>query len=410
MHRPIFGEMIQVRFVVVTPDAPADQPKQIYCSMSIDGWPEQGRALQRIAPNVYSASGPLRAGSWVEYKFTRTPSWETVEKGDDNREIANRGLTVRSDLREQLVVHRVVRWADRPRLANTSVEFNQPGEARGALVRVSTLTGDIRTHHLVHSPELQNARTVMVYLPPGYDDALDERYPVLYVHDGNNVFDAKTSATGVEWGLDETAQYLITRGRIDKLIIVGVFNTPQRTREYGPFEDREYGGGFADAYLEFIAATLKPFIDRTYRTRPGREHTGLAGSSLGGLVSLYGLFRRPDVFGFAGVVSPALWWAKRRILTFVRDAPTPRPIRLWLDMGTEEGEAAGPLVEYRKGPADCRRLVRILTDKGYDTDDEVHYEEVAGGRHHEFDWAARVDRMLLYLFGVEAAHGVEAGA
>jgi predicted alpha/beta superfamily hydrolase len=275
---------------------------------------------------------------------------------------------------------------------------------------VSTLTGDIRTHHLFHSPELQNARTIMVYLPPGYDDALDERYPVLYMHDGNNIFDAKTSATGVEWGLDETAERLITQGRIARVIIVGIFNTPQRTKEYAPFKDREFGGGLGDAYLEFIVATLKPHIDKTYRTLPAREHTGLAGSSLGGLVSLYGLFKRPEVFGFAGVVSPALWWAKRKILKFVQDAPTPRPIRLWLDMGTEEGEAAGPLVEYKKGPTDCRRLLKTLVHKGYEEGRDVHYEEVEGGRHHELDWAARVDRMLVYLFGVEVGREVEVGA
>ena len=400
MHRLVFGEMTQVRFVVVTPDAPSDQPEQIYCSMSVDGWPERGRALQRVAPNVYVASGPLRAGSWVEYKFLRQPSWETVEKGDTNREIANRRLTTTCDVREQVVLHRVIRWADRPRLANTSVEFNEPG-AESPLSRISTLTGDIRTLHRFHSPALQNARTIMVYLPPGYDDTPDERYPVLYMHDGNNIFDVRTSATGVEWGVDETAQRLISQGRIDKVIIVGIFSTPQRTREYAPFKDAEFGGGLGDAYLEFMVAALKPHIDQSYRTLPGREHTGLAGSSLGGLISLYGLFKRPDVFGFAGAVSPALWWAKRKIFSFVRNAPAPQPIRLWLDMGTEEGETAGPLAEYKNGVADCRRLIKILTDKGYDPEQDLHYEEVEGGRHHELDWAARVDRMLLYFFGVE---------
>jgi predicted alpha/beta superfamily hydrolase len=407
MHRPIFGEMTQVRFVVITPDAREDQPEEVYCSLSIDGWPERGRALQRIAPNVYAASGPLRAGSWVEYKFLREPSWETVEKGDNNQEIVNRHLTIKSDVREQVVLHRVVRWADRPRLANTSVEFNEPG-AGSPLVRVSTLTGDIRTHHLFHSPQLQNARTIMVYLPPGYNDALEERYPVLYMQDGNNIFDAKTSATGVEWGVDETAQRLIVQGRIRKVIVVGIFNTPQRTREYAPFEDPKYGGGFGDAYLEFVGATLKPFIDKTYRTLPGREQTGIAGSSLGGLLSLYALFKRPEVFGFGGAVSPALWWAKRKIFSFVRSVRRPPPIKLWLDIGTAEGEPAGPLVEYQKGVRDCRQLLKLLRGKGYEQEQDVHYEEVEGGRHHELDWAARVDRMLLYFFGAEVADQTKA--
>jgi len=402
MHRPIFGEMTQLRFVVVTPDASDAQPPEIFCSMAIDGWPEKGRALKRIAANVYTAAGPVRAGLWLEYKFLREPSWATVEKGADNEELPNRGLWVKSEVSEQVVLHCVARWADRPRLANTSVEFSEPGEA-GPLVRASTLTGDIRAHHLFHSPQLKNARTILVYLPPGYDDPPEERYPVLYMHDGNNVFDAKTSTTGVEWGVDETAQRLITQGRIRKVIIVGIHSTPQRTKEYAPFRDAAYGGGFGDAYLRFIVETLKPFIDKTYRTLPEREHTGVAGSSLGGLISLYALFQHPGVFGFAGVVSPALWWAKRRVFSFVRAAGTPQPVKLWLDIGTDEGEAAGPLVEFNKGVHDCRRLVKVLAAKGYEDETDLHYEEVEGGRHHEMDWAARVDRMLLYFFGLEAA-------
>lgn len=401
MHRPVFGEDTNVRFVVITPDAGDDQPEQIFCSMSIDGWTEKGRALDRIAPNVYAAAGPLRAGVWIEYKFLRETSWATVEKDAANEEIGNRRLKIKSDVREQVVLHRVTRWADRPRLANVSVEFNHPGDG-GPLVRVSTLSGDIRTHHRFHCPQLMNERTIMVYLPPGYDDEPDERYPVLYMHDGNNLFDAKTSATGVEWGVDETAQRLISQGRMRKAIIVGIYNTPQRTREYSPFKDAEYGGGFGDAYLKFIIETLKPFIDKTYRTAPDRQNTGLAGSSLGGLISAYGLFKHHEAFGFAGVVSPALWWAEGGIFDFVRKAPAPRPIKLWLDIGSEEGESAGPLTRFTNAVRDCRRLVKTLEAKGYDRCDDIRYVEIEGGRHHEFDWAARVDQMLLYFFGTNA--------
>ena len=396
MHRPVFSEMTQVRFVVVTPDAPSDQPEEIYCSISTDGWPAQGRALKRIAPHVYVAAGPMRAGTWIEYKFLREPSWDTVEKADGNSEMPNRRLFIKGDVVEQVVMHHVLRWADRLRLTNTSIEFNQPGEG-SSLEQVCTLTGDIRVHHLFHSPELQNARTIMVYLPPGYDDAPDERYPVLYMHDGNNLFDVRTSATGVEWGVDEAAERLIAQGRMKKAIIVGICNTPQRTKEYAPFKDERYGGGLGEAYLEFIAATLKPFIDRTYRTLPERENTGLAGSSLGGLISLYGLFHRHETFGMAAAVSPALWWSQRAIFMDLASAPTPRGIRLWLDMGTEEGDAAGPLAEYKKGPLDCKHMATLLREKGYEPESDFRYEEIEGGRHHEFDWAARIDRVLSFL-------------
>lgn len=406
MHRPVFGEDTNVRFVVITPDAGDAQPEQIYCSLSIDGWPEKGRVLERIAPNVYAGAGPVRAGTVIEYKFLREPSWETVEKGANNEEIPNRRLTIKTDVREQVVLHRVSRWSDRLRLANVSVEFNHPGEG-GPLVLVSTLTGDIRVHHRFHSPQLMNERTIMVYLPPGYDDEPDARYPVLYMHDGNNLFDAKTSATGVEWCVDETAERLIAQGKMRKAIIVGIYNTPGRMREYSPFKDAEYGGGFGDAYLNFIVDTVKPFVDKTYRTAPDRANTGLAGSSLGGLISAYGVFKRADVFGFGGVVSPALWWADGALFDFVRKAPNPTPLKLWIDIGTEEGEAAGPLTRFNKAVRDCRKLVKMLETKGYGRPGDFQYLEVEGGRHHEFDWAARVDRMLLCFFGTAAAEVVE---
>jgi predicted alpha/beta superfamily hydrolase len=400
MHLPVSGETTRVRFIVVTPDLPDAQPPEIYCSLSMDGWPAQGRALQRVAPNVYTAAGSLRAGVWIEYKFLREPSWKTVEKGSNGEELPNRGLTIKTGVGEQVALHHVLRWADRPRPSSTTVEFSQPGQAAGVFRR-STLTGDIRVHHRFHAPQFKNERTIMVYLPPGYDDAPDDHFPVLYMHDGNNIFDARTSFTGVEWGVDETAQRLIQEGRLRRLIIIGVFNTPQRLEEYTPFRDPLRGGGLADAYLDFLVSMLKPFIDKTYRTLADRAHTGIAGSSLGGLCSLYALFARPDVFGLAGALSPALWWANRHIISFVRAAGTPSPIRLWLDTGTEEGEPTGPLVEFRKAVPDCRRLVKTLRAMGYQEDEDFQYEEVSGARHHELDWAQRVDRFLLYLFGGE---------
>lgn len=397
----LFGEMTQVRFVVVTPDEPDGGPPEIYCSLSVDGWPERGRALKRLAPNLYSAAGPFRAGSWLEYKFLREPTWKTVEKGRAGQELPNRGLLVKGQLREQVVFAQVLRWADRPLFGETAIQFSEPG-AGVQTQRESRLTGDIRTHHLFHSPQLRNARTIMVYLPPGYDDAPAERHPVLYMQDGNNLFDARTSFSGVEWGVDETAQRLIEDGQLRRLIIVGIYNTAGRQEEYTPFPDRRRGGGNGEAYLDFVVETLKPFIDKTYRTLPDRAHTGIAGSSLGGLIALYGLFSRPDVFGLAGVMSPALSWGRRRLFTFIRAAQTPGPIRLWLDTGTEETEPGGAPAQLASAVGDCRRLVRILRARGHEPEREFHYEEVAGGRHHELDWAARVDRMLLYLFGVEA--------
>ncbi len=393
---PALAETRSVQFVVLVPDLAADQPPRIFVASSADNWDEHGRPLERVAPGVFSAVLSFEAGIDVEYKFTRTGSWTTVEKTADAQELANRRITIEPKLTEQVVVTRVARWADRLPPEQRRVEFNQIGESASPPTRASTLTGNIRFHHLFHSSHLDNDRTIAVYLPPGYDEHPDQRYPVLYMHDGNNLFDAKTSFIGVEWGADETAERLIRAGKVPPFIIVGIHNNADRINEYTPFADAARGGGRGDAYLAFIVETLKPFIDKTYRTQPEPEHTGIAGSSLGGLSSLYAVYRYPDVFRLAGVISPYLPWADGAILQYVRThAPQVQP-RIWLDIGTaesEEAEQAGHATPI----AACRELVSTLEAAGARREVDFRYEEVAGGHHNERDWAARLDRVLIYL-------------
>jgi predicted alpha/beta superfamily hydrolase len=238
-----------------------------------------------------------------------------------------------------------------------------------------------------------------VYLPPGYDAsaAAGKRYPVLYMHDGQNVFDATTSFTRVEWAADEAAERLIAARRIRPLIIVAIANTAARMNEYTAARDEKHGGGKGDEYLRFMVETLKPFIDRTYRTQPQRENTATAGSSLGGWISLYAVMKRPDVFGAAGVVSPALFWADRWIIRFVGDSKSDVRPRLWIDIGT--AEAMGNNAPDSMSPdAACRALVERLTQRGYRPESDFHFEVIDGGGHSEGDWAARFDRILVYLF------------
>src|SRR6266699_1445032 len=178
-----------------------------------------------------------------------------------------------------------------------------------------TLTGDIRVHKNFHSTILNNDRDVIVYLPPGYQAGLKRRYAVLYLHDGQNLFDGATSfIPGQEWRVDETAQRLIAAGKIEPLIIVGVYNTGKdRINEYTPAEDPKYKlGGKADLYGRMLVEELKPFIDSHYRTKRDAKSTGLGGSSLGGLVSLYLSLKYSNVFGRAAVVSPSVWFANKQ--------------------------------------------------------------------------------------------------
>lgn len=264
--------------------------------------------------------------------------------------------------------------------------------------RTHTLTGDIRLHKDFHSNILNNERNVIVYLPPGYDQDKHRSYSVFYFHDGQNLFDGATSfIPGQEWRLDEAAQSLIASGKIEPLIIVGVYNTGKdRIDEYTPAAEPKYkAGGKADLYGRLLVEELKPFIDKTYRTRKGAAHTGLGGSSLGGLVSMYLGLKYPGVFGRVAVVSPSVWWANNYIVKYL-EAEEKRPrLRIWLDIGTKEG---GDAAEAQKTVDGARLLKVTLIRKGWNPGKDLEYLEAQGAEHNERAWAARVDQILEFLF------------
>ncbi len=231
----------------------------------------------------------------------------------------------------------------------------------------------------------------MVYLPPGYDSHVSRRYPVLYMHDGQNLFDPETSfVRGQHWRLGEMADMLIAEGRVTPLIIVGVHHTGHgRVHEYTPTKDGRLGGGLARAYGRLLLEELKPFIDERYRTRPDRDHTGLGGSSLGGLATIYLGLRHADVFGRLAVMSPSVWWGRRAILRYVSRLKAKPDTRIWLDMGTAES---------RHGVADARRLRDVLVAIGWREDEDLAYSEPHGAAHTEEAWAERVGDVLEFLF------------
>jgi predicted alpha/beta superfamily hydrolase len=238
---------------------------------------------------------------------------------------------------------------------------------------------------------LDRPRDLVIYLPPGYDDEAQRRYPVLYMHDGQNLFDPLTAyVRGQHWRLGEMADMLIAEGRVKPLVIVGVNHTGVgRVVEYTPTKDPRLGGGLGKAFGRLLTEELKPFIDARYRTLPGREHTGLGGSSLGGLSALYLGLRHADVFSRLAVLSPAVWWGRRTILRHV-DKTRPKPAsRIWLDIGTGEGRAA---------VADVRRLREALVAAGWRDHDDLRYIESAGATHSEAAWAERVGNVLEFLY------------
>ena len=270
--------------------------------------------------------------------------------------------------------------------------------ALGAEERPHTLTGEFRTHAAFHSRSLEADRDILVYLPPGYDRETKRRYPVLYLHDGQNLFDGATSfIPGKEWHADEAAQSLIAAGKVEPLIMVGIYNAGRlRVDEYTPTRSAQYNaGGKADLYGRMIVEELKPFIDRNYRTKRGAADTGLGGSSLGGLVTLHLGLKYPKTFGKLAVVSPSVWWDDRMIVQRVRELKRKPTQRIWLDMGTDE--ASDPK-RNESFIADARLLRDALMEKGWKPGHDLKYGEVEGAKHSEDAWAAQFPQMLEYLF------------
>ncbi len=246
-------------------------------------------------------------------------------------------------------------------------------------------------HQQFPSRFLRNQRDLIIYLPPGYHAQPHRQYPVLYLHDGQNLFDGSTSfIPGMDWHVGHTADRCIREGLIEPLIIVGIYNAGKhRLQEYTPTRMPRLGGGRASRYARFLIEEVSPFLQSNYRILGGMENTGIGGSSLGGLVSLFLGLRMPHVFGKIAALSPSVWWNQRVILRFADAAPVhPRP-RVWLDIGTSEG---GRIVE------DVERFRDVLLRKGWQWGRDLHYERVEGAEHNEAAWAQRVGPFLQFLF------------
>jgi predicted alpha/beta superfamily hydrolase len=254
-----------------------------------------------------------------------------------------------------------------------------------------SLAARLSKHQQFVSKVVEERHDLVVYLPPMYEAEGARRFPVLYMQDGQNLFDPETSfIKGNYWRMGETADALATAGAIDPLIIVGIYNAGlKRLDEYTPVEDKRLGGGQADAYGRMLVQELQPFIDARYRTLPGAENCGLGGSSLGGLVTLYLGLQYPSVFSRLAVMSPSVWWRNRTILKTVAALRKKPDLSIWLDMGTREST---------RGLADVRSLRDGLIKKGWQLGKDLAYCETEGAEHTESAWAERAGPMLRFLF------------
>ena len=244
---------------------------------------------------------------------------------------------------------------------------------------------------------LDRSRQVAVYLPPGYDAESSRRYPVMYMFDGQNLFDPTTSFCG-DWEVDLTIDALVMRQEMDPIVCVGIYNGGEhRISEQSPWADPNFEcRGEADAFLDWIAGPLKALIDRQFRTLSAPEHTGVGGSSMGGLTSLYALFSRPDVFGRALCMSPSFWFARGAIFDYVASMSSrPAGTRVYLDFGTREARP-GPGTRLLR---DARIMRELLVALGYVPGGDLKWVEDPSGIHNEACWNARLPGAFSFLWG-----------
>ncbi|WP_051304015.1 alpha/beta hydrolase-fold protein [Calidithermus chliarophilus] len=376
------GGAMAARVTLVVTQVPADTPPGAVLSLgaNVNNWDPgaAGYKFTRDEKGVYRLEVDVPVGANLEFKVT-LGSWATVEKNPFGQDIPNRVLNVLGDMS---VEFKVARWA-----STTNVT---------AAPTASTLSGKIEVIANVASPQLGNARDLLIYLPPSYANS-DKRYPVLYLQDGQNVFNASTSYSREEWGADEAAEALAKKGL--EAILVGIPNMgTERLAEYAFFPHREAKWtARGEAYAAFLVNTVKPLIDGKYRTLPERVHTGIVGSSAGGSISLLTALRHPQVFGFVGAMSPAFWLNQPAIYPWVRENPNPA-LRVWIDMGSEEGPG---MVMGAQWMAD------LLESQG----NEVRLVLEPGGKHFEVDWRRRFPAVLeMFLTPPQARVAPEAAA
>jgi len=372
-------KMVKVTFAVTPPpDTPKDQ--MLYLSGSVPAlgnWDAAGIPLQRRDDGKYVATAEVMSGIGYGYKITRG-TWGTVETDAAGKPIDNRPLEATNDTTLDVPV---AGWIDGGKTV--------PG-------RVTT-AGTIVLHRKFPSKTLKSERTLVVYLPPSYEQQSSARFPVLYMQDGQNLFDESTSYQGIEWRMDEAAQQLIAQGALDPVIIVGIYNTEQRDSEYTPPWAAASGKPAAgDDYARFVVDEVKPFIEKTYRVAPGRENTAIGGASMGGLIAMHVAKVHRDAFGKIALVSPWLRAGGKPIAAdWVGDGKWLADTKLYVCMGTTGGAnypGDNPI-------ADGKDLAQRIRSAGVN---DLQYNEIEGDRHDEASFQRHVEVVLTALFAPAA--------
>ena len=370
-----FAAQAQVTFKITAVPANTPANATLYIAGTFNSWnpSSAAHALTHNADGSYQITLPAATGT-MEYKFTRG-AWASVETNAANGSVANRSYTFGSA--PATVLCQVLNWED---LAGGG------GSTSTAAANVSVISTTFAM------PQLGRTRRVWLYLPPGYATS-GRRYPVLYLQDGQNVFDAATSFAG-EWGVDEALNQLATSG-LDPTgcIVVAVDNGPNRLDEYSPWNNPAYGGGQGDLYVDFLVQTLKPYIDTNYRTLPDRTNTGIGGSSMGALIATYAALREPTVFGKVASFSPAYWFAYPQLAAYAHQHPANPNTRFYFVSGTTESATMAPQMQ----------AIRDSLQRGGVPAANLNFNTRADGQHAEWFWKREFPAGYSWLYAAATA-------
>ncbi|GAB4168521.1 MAG: alpha/beta hydrolase-fold protein [Calditrichia bacterium] len=327
----------------------------------LGNWNPRGFMLRKEG-EVSTGTINVSPGTRLEFKITRG-SWAREALNDDGTIRTNSHILVNSDT---IVTIHIKKWKD---------HFMGPEGG---------ITGIVRYHKDLTWPGLK-PRDIIVWLPPSYEKDSEKRYPILYMHDGQNIIDPNTSFLGIDWQVDEVSDSLIKAGKMEEIIIVGVYNTADRRDEYSL-------SNLGEKYMEFLVRKVKPMVDSLYRTMPDKEHTAVMGSSMGGLISFLLAWKYPNVFHYAGCLSPAFIYNNGKSIHMVNEHKEQIPdIKLYIDNGTEGLES-----QLQPG---CDYMLPLLREKSFKDGENLMWYLDRGAEHNEAAWAKRVWRPLLFFFG-----------
>ena len=362
-----FSQFVYPQLTINVSNIPSNTPSNadIYIASNFNGWNpgDSNYMLTNNGNGTYQITFNPSVGT-LEYKFTRG-NWSSVEGNAQGNTIPNRTLSFSGS--KQTINVSILSWEDQGSGTGTATE------------NVAIIDEKF------NMPQLNRTRRIWIYLPPNYNTST-KSFPVLYMQDGQNLFDINTSFSG-EWEVDESLNKLFDNGD-NGVIVVGIDNGGgKRIDEYSPWINHEYGGGEGDKYIDFIIETLKPFIDSKYRTLTDRLNTGIMGSSLGAFISFYGAIEHQDVFSKVGVFSPSFWFSEE-VYTHVETTGKKQDMQFYLLGGKQESASM---------IRDMEKMVNTLKTVGF-TDEEILMVTDDDGAHSEWYWRREFPDAYTWLY------------